>query len=58
MCSHSRPGARRGAAQLPPRSNLAAVLATGVDLAVFSGGKGFQGPQASGLVLGNDRGSG
>ena len=40
------------AAQLPPRRNLTDVLATGADLAVFSGGKGFLGPQASGLVIG------
>ena len=40
------------AAQLPPRRNLTDILATGADLAVFSGGKGFTGPQASGLVIG------
>lgn len=31
------------AAQLPPRKNLTEVLATGADLVVFSGGKGFRG---------------
>jgi uncharacterized pyridoxal phosphate-dependent enzyme len=41
------------AAQLPPKSNLTSVLASGADLAVFSGGKGFMGPQASGLVIGS-----
>eukprot|EP01043_Picozoa_sp_COSAG02_P063572 COSAG02_NODE_9048_length_2350_cov_24.346068_2_plen_222_part_00 len=40
------------AAQLPPRKNLTEVLATGADLAVFSGGKGLRGPQASGLIIG------
>ena len=40
------------AAQLPPRRNLTEVLGAGADLAVFSGGKGFRGPQASGLIIG------
>ena len=40
------------AAQLPPKSNLQAVLDSGADLAVFSGGKGLSGPQTSGLILG------
>ena len=41
------------AAELPPRSNLNAVLANGASLVVFSGGKGIGGPQSSGLVLGD-----
>ncbi len=40
------------AAQLPPRSYLRDLPAMGVDLAVFSGGKGLFGPQSTGLVLG------
>ncbi|MGY8823817.1 MAG: aminotransferase class V-fold PLP-dependent enzyme [Candidatus Latescibacterota bacterium] len=40
------------AAQLPPRCNLSDLTAMGVDLVVFSGGKGLAGPQSSGLVLG------
>lgn len=40
------------AAQLPPRSNLVDLPAMGVDLTIFSGGKGLFGPQSSGLVLG------
>lgn len=40
------------AAQLPPRSNLVDLPAMGVDLTIFSGGKGLFGPQSSGLILG------
>ncbi|MEW6750692.1 MAG: aminotransferase class V-fold PLP-dependent enzyme [Candidatus Latescibacterota bacterium] len=40
------------AAQLPPRANLTDLPALGVDLAVFSGGKGLFGPQSTGLILG------
>jgi L-seryl-tRNA(Ser) seleniumtransferase len=40
------------AAQLPPRANLTELPAMGVDLVVFSGGKGLRGPQCSGLILG------
>ncbi len=40
------------AAQLPPRSNLVEIVAAGVSLVTFSGGKGLGGPQNSGLVLG------
>lgn len=40
------------AAQLPPRANLTDLPAMGVDLAVFSGGKGLFGPQSTGLILG------
>ncbi|WP_269476450.1 aminotransferase class V-fold PLP-dependent enzyme [Phytohabitans suffuscus] len=40
------------AAQLPPVENLWHYTGLGADLALFSGGKGPRGPQASGLVLG------
>ena len=40
------------AAQLPPVDNLWRFTQMGVDLILFSGGKGLSGPQASGLMLG------
>jgi L-seryl-tRNA(Ser) seleniumtransferase len=41
------------AAQIPPASNLwHFTRELGVDLAIFSGGKGLRGPQSSGLILG------
>lgn len=40
------------AAQLPRRENLWRYTAEGADLAIFSGGKGLRGPQASGLMVG------
>ena len=40
------------AAELPPRSNLYHLSATGADLIVFSGGKAIRGPQASGILCG------
>ncbi len=40
------------AGQLPPRSNLRDILATGADLVCFSGGKAIRGPQASGILCG------
>lgn len=43
------------AAELPPVSSLTDYLARGADLVVFSGGKELRGPQASGLVLGDER---
>ncbi len=44
------------AAQLPPVSNLWKFTRDeGADAAIFSGGKGLQGPQNSGLVVGTER---
>ena len=40
------------AAQLPPPENLWRFTHNGADLALFSGGKGLQGPQSSGLIVG------
>jgi L-seryl-tRNA(Ser) seleniumtransferase len=40
------------ASDVPPVSRLRQYIDEGFDLAVFSGGKGLIGPQASGLVLG------
>jgi len=41
------------AAQIPPIANLWHFTRdVGVDIAIFSGGKGLRGPQSSGLVLG------
>ncbi len=44
------------AAQLPPVENLwRFTTQMGADLALFSGGKGLHGPQASGLLVGRSR---
>lgn len=40
------------AGELPPRSNLREIVATGADLVAFSGGKAIRGPQATGLLCG------
>jgi D-glucosaminate-6-phosphate ammonia-lyase len=40
------------AGELPPRANLRAIIATGVDLVVFSGGKAIRGPQSTGILCG------
>lgn len=40
------------AAELPPPENLRRFSELGVDLVIFSGGKGICGPQASGMILG------
>lgn len=40
------------AGELPPRSNLRALVETGADLVAFSGGKAIRGPQATGILCG------
>jgi len=40
------------AAELPPRSNLIDIPATGADLVAFSGGKSIRGPQSTGILAG------
>src|SRR5437660_842598 len=40
------------AGELPPRSNLRDLPASGADLVVFSGGKAIRGPQATGILCG------
>src|SRR5438874_3004524 len=40
------------AGELPPRSNLRALVASGADLVAFSGGKAIRGPQATGILCG------
>lgn len=40
------------AGEVPPRTNLRAILAAGADLVAFSGGKGIRGPQATGILCG------
>lgn len=40
------------AGELPPRSNLRSIVATGADLVAFSGGKAIRGPQATGILCG------
>ncbi len=42
------------ASRLPPRANLTKFVEAGADLVSFSGGKGIRGPQATGLLLGNE----
>ncbi|MCA9019136.1 MAG: aminotransferase class V-fold PLP-dependent enzyme, partial [Planctomycetaceae bacterium] len=40
------------AGEVPPRSNLKAIAATGADLVAYSGGKAIRGPQSTGLLCG------
>jgi uncharacterized pyridoxal phosphate-dependent enzyme len=50
---HGVPVIVDAAAQIPPIANLWHFTRdVGVDIAIFSGGKGLRGPQSSGLVLG------
>jgi D-glucosaminate-6-phosphate ammonia-lyase len=52
---HGVPVVVDAAAQLPPTENLwRFTRELGADLAVFSGGKDFHGPQASGLLVGTE----
>ncbi len=53
--AHGIPVVVDAAAQLPPTENLWRFTREfGADLAVFSGGKDFRGPQASGLLVGTE----
>src|SRR5829696_117824 len=53
--AHNIPVVVDAAAQLPPTENLwRFTRELGADLAVFSGGKDFHGPQASGLLVGTE----
>ncbi len=54
--AHDVPVVVDAAAQLPPTENLWHFTRDlGADLVIFSGGKDFHGPQASGLVVGTRR---
>lgn len=50
---HGVPTLNDCASDVPPASRLRQYIDEGFDLAIFSGGKGLFGPQASGLVLGD-----
>jgi D-glucosaminate-6-phosphate ammonia-lyase len=53
--THGIPVVVDAAAQLPPTENLWRFTREfGADLAIFSGGKDFRGPQASGLLVGTE----
>lgn len=49
---HHLPVLVDAAAELPPRANLTAIVATGADLVAFSGGKAIRGPQSTGILCG------
>jgi len=49
---HKLPILVDAAGEVPPRSNLTAIAATGADLISFSGGKGIRGPQSTGILCG------
>ena len=54
--SHGVPVVVDAAAQLPPTENLWRFTRDlGADAAIFSGGKDFRGPQASGLIVGTEK---
>src|SRR5262245_21840686 len=50
--AHGLPVLVDAAGELPPRSNLRDIVATGADLVAFSGGKAIRGPQATGILCG------
>ena len=53
--AHGVPVVVDAAAQLPPTENLwRFTRELGADLVIFSGGKDFHGPQASGLIVGTE----
>lgn len=43
------------ASQLPPSRNLSRFTEAGADLVAFSGGKAIRGPQATGILAGNEK---
>lgn len=49
---HGVPVLVDAAAMLPPAENLTRVIADGADLVTYSGGKGINGPQSSGILTG------
>ena len=49
---HGVPVLVDAAGELPPRSNLRTIAATGADLVAFSGGKAIRGPQSTGILCG------
>lgn len=49
---HDLPVMVDAAGRLPPKSNLKKFIDIGVDLVVFSGGKGIRGPQSTGIIAG------
>jgi D-glucosaminate-6-phosphate ammonia-lyase len=49
---HGVPTLNDAAADVPPADNLFVYTQMGFDLVAFSGGKGLQGPQTAGLLLG------
>ncbi|MEC7867828.1 MAG: aminotransferase class V-fold PLP-dependent enzyme [Candidatus Poribacteria bacterium] len=49
---HHLPVLVDAAAELPPKSNLKSIAATGADLVAFSGGKAIRGPQSTGILCG------
>jgi len=49
---HNIPVIVDAAAEIPPIENLTKYVQMGADLALFSGGKGLEGPNNSGLIVG------
>jgi L-seryl-tRNA(Ser) seleniumtransferase len=49
---HRLPVLVDAAGELPPRSNLQSIVATGADMVAFSGGKAIRGPQSTGILCG------